>query len=167
MAIDEIFSLLESLQRPGRLPIGRVGTNNANPVKASGSVLRSIAGGLTLAPLVKGLFSLFGGRSEEKELPRLERFTSPAPIRTELGLSQNGDAFVVDRGAGDRIRRVADPVPAAALGSNPAPAAGAQITVNVNAMDSQSFMDRREDIARAVRDAMLHSHSVNDVVSEL
>jgi hypothetical protein len=41
------------------------------------------------------------------------------------------------------------------------------ITVNVQAMDSQSFLDRREDIARAVREAMLHSHSVNDVVSEL
>jgi hypothetical protein len=42
-----------------------------------------------------------------------------------------------------------------------------QITVNVQAMDSRSFLDRREDIARAVREAMLQSHGVNDVVNDL
>ncbi len=42
-----------------------------------------------------------------------------------------------------------------------------QITVNVNAMDTQSFLDRSEDIASAVRDAMLHMHPVNDVIGEL
>jgi hypothetical protein len=173
MAIDEIFSLLESLQRQGRLPIGRVGNNNASPVTARGSVLRTIGSGLTLAPLVKGLFSLFGGGGKKEELPELERYELPAPIRTEVGLSQFGESFVVDRGAGDRIRRVSDPLPApvrtaaGAGAQTPASAVPAAITVNVNAMDSQSFLDRREDIARAVREAMLHSHSVNDVVSEL
>jgi hypothetical protein len=34
-------------------------------------------------------------------------------------------------------------------------------------MDSQSFLDRQDDIARAVREAMLHSNSLNDVVLEL
>ena len=38
---------------------------------------------------------------------------------------------------------------------------------NVQALDSQSFMDRSHDIARAVRDAMLHMHPVNDVIDEL
>ena len=39
--------------------------------------------------------------------------------------------------------------------------------VNVSAMDSQSFMDRSGDIARALRDAMLHMHPVNDVIGEI
>ena len=47
------------------------------------------------------------------------------------------------------------------------PAAQPQITVNVNAMDTQSFLDRSEDIAGALRDAMLHMHPVNDVIGEL
>ena len=47
------------------------------------------------------------------------------------------------------------------------PAAQPQVTVNVNAMDTQSFLDRSEDIASAVRDAMLHMHPLNDVIGEL
>lgn len=42
-----------------------------------------------------------------------------------------------------------------------------QVTVQVQAMDSRSFLDRSEDIARAVREAMLHSHALNDVINEL
>jgi len=37
----------------------------------------------------------------------------------------------------------------------------------VNAMDSQSFMDRSTDIANAVREAMLNMHPINDVVASL
>jgi hypothetical protein len=42
-----------------------------------------------------------------------------------------------------------------------------QITVHVNAMDSQSFMDRSGDIANAVREAMLNNHPINGVVADL
>ena len=42
-----------------------------------------------------------------------------------------------------------------------------QITVNVQAMDARSFMDRSSDIALAVRDAMLNLNAINDVVNEL
>ena len=48
-------------------------------------------------------------------------------------------------------------------GSSAAP----QVTVNVSAMDSQSFMDRSSDIASAVREAMLNLHPINDVVANL
>ncbi len=34
-------------------------------------------------------------------------------------------------------------------------------------MDSRSFMDHSDDIARAVREALLNAHSLNDVMSEL
>jgi len=43
----------------------------------------------------------------------------------------------------------------------------AQVTVNVQAMDSRSFLDRSHDIAQAVREAMLNMHSINDVVNDL
>jgi hypothetical protein len=34
-------------------------------------------------------------------------------------------------------------------------------------MDSQSFLDRSDDIANAVRAAMLNSHPINDVIASL
>jgi predicted nucleotide-binding protein len=47
-----------------------------------------------------------------------------------------------------------------------APAAP-QITIQVQAMDSRSFLDHSGDIARAVREAMLNMHSLNDVINDL
>jgi hypothetical protein len=44
---------------------------------------------------------------------------------------------------------------------------GQSILVQVQAMDSQSFMDHSQDIAQAVRQAMLNLHSVNDVILDL
>lgn len=42
-----------------------------------------------------------------------------------------------------------------------------QITIQVQAMDSRSFQDHSAEIAQAVREAMLNSHALNDVVNEL
>ena len=47
------------------------------------------------------------------------------------------------------------------------PAYSPQVTIQVQAMDSRSFMDHSDDIARAVRDAMLNMHPMNDVVNDL
>ena len=41
------------------------------------------------------------------------------------------------------------------------------MTVNVQAIDSRSFLDYSDAIAAAVKKAMLDSNSLNDVVSEL
>ena len=131
--------------------------------------------GLSFLPFIGGLLHLFGvGQPKAKTLPPLRTFQLPPQIRTEAGLSSNGETFMVDRGADGQIRRapaVAGGGPAGS-GDTVAPAgnstaAPAAITVQVNAMDSQSFLDRRDDIARAVREAMLHSSSLNDVVSEV
>jgi hypothetical protein len=45
--------------------------------------------------------------------------------------------------------------------------AGQQITVQVQAMDSQSFLDHSDDIAQAVKQAMLNMSSINDVITNL
>ena len=54
------------------------------------------------------------------------------------------------------------PVPATS-----ASASTTQITVQVQAMDSQSFLDHSDDIALAVRQAMLQSTVLNDVIREV
>ncbi len=207
MANEELIALLQKLQGTGASGGMNPGLLTQLPSLVSGmtgsqadtggetragaiaaTALRTVGGGLTLLPVVGALLGLFGvGKKKEEALPALKEFELPAPIRAEAGLGQNGETFLIDRGAGDRIRALApagSAVPAArAPGSAmpEGPAAGAEvsvntgttasrstaITVNVQAMDSQSFLDRREDIARAVREAMLESHSLNDVVSEL
>ena len=47
------------------------------------------------------------------------------------------------------------------------PSAAPQITVQVQALDSQSFLDHSTDIAMAVRQAMLESNVLNDVIQGL
>jgi len=200
MANDELIALLKNLQGSGAGSVLNQGllaqlpsliAGMAEPLQAASasrrstiastassvastvasSALRGVSGGLTLLPVVSSLLKLFGVGQKKEELPALETFGLPAPIRAEAGLSQSGETFLIDRGVGDRIRQLpatagSTPFAGSQAASAP-PGAGALITVNVQAMDSQSFMDRREDIARAVREAMLQSHSLNDVVSEL
>ena len=116
-----------------------------------GSILRS---GFGLAPLAGALAGLFRGRDRE-EAPVFETFAPPAPLNLEAGLAQNGALRPVVRGAGDEARVVES------RGAAP------QVVISVNAMDSQSFLTRSHDIARAVRDAMLHQDPLNDVIGEI
>jgi hypothetical protein len=90
-----------------------------------------------LGSLVSGITSLFGG-SQQKTLPALTLFQLPDAVNQTVHMQ------------------------------SAAPAAGnAAVHVHVQAMDTQSFVNRSNDIARAVKTAMLNSHSLNDVVSEL
>jgi hypothetical protein len=124
------------------------------------------------APLIRGLFSLFH-RDDTNETPLPIRFSLPAPFRTEAAFAADSFTFNIDRGMGDRIRplrgldRPVPPVTPSNTGSPPMSTPVNNITVQVNAIDSRSFLDHSEDIARAVRDAMLHSHALNDVVNDL
>ena len=123
--------------------------------RATSSVAGAVAGGgasllgsFGLSPIVSGLLKLFGGGSEATAPQPPTPYSAPASMEVDAGLT-GGQLTGVDRGSSDRVRAIP------------------QITVQVNAMDSRSFMDRSDDIARAVRQAMLESHSINDVVSEL
>jgi hypothetical protein len=60
-----------------------------------------------------------------------------------------------------------DVTPFSSTTAAPTSGAGGQIVVNVQAMDSRSFIDHSQEIAQAVREAMLNMHALNDVVSEL
>jgi hypothetical protein len=118
-------------------------------LSAVGGAASSLLGGGALgllSPLISGIASLFGGSSTPKPLPI---YTPPPPVAI---------AATVNSAAPN----------AAAAGSGPAsPASSTQVTVNVNAMDSQSFMDHSDDIANAVREAMLNMHPINGVVASL
>lgn len=129
-------------------------------ISGAGSTASGILGhGLgLLSPIVSGIMSLFGVGSSSSSTA-LPYYTAPPSVQFS-----------------DTLRAV---TPAPAVASGGAAGAGAtaggvnttssspQVTVNVSAMDSQSFMDRSSDIANAVRQAMLNLHPINDVVAGL
>ena len=166
-----LLGQLPSMVDGGTTSNRAAGTSSSPGSSIAKAALGSVGGGLTLLPIVSGLLKLFGVGGKKEEPPPLEKFTLPPSIQAEAGLSATGETFLIDRGAGDRIRQLPATVRSSQAGGGMAEkvpgGAGASITVNVQAMDSQSFLDRKEDIARAVREAMLQSHSLNDVVSEL
>ena len=149
----------------------QVATNRAPATAASqdnGITLGSVAStvlksGLGLAPLIGGLVSLFSGGGDETPAP-LVKYALPPAIDFQAAQS-NGRVTDLDYGQTGMARTYAE----RAGGSASLNGSGAtsQITVNVQAMDARSFMDRSSDIALAVRDAMLNLNAINDVVNEL
>ena len=118
-------------------------------------VLKGVATAVTdgLIPLASGLINLFSGESSAAPEP-LPKFALPPSIQAEAGLNGSGGLSLVDRNLNGDLRG------ANATGST-------NITVQVNAMDSQSFMDRSGDIAQAVRSAMLNSSALNEVIQDM
>jgi len=142
------------------------------------TALNIFTSGLGLAPLVSGLAGLFGG-SDPSTPPPLVKYAIPRPIQITAANSRDGGALsFADYGQNGTVRSfdsnwassdsdasnlVAATQAAPAQTSAPA----GHIVVNVQAMDSRSFLDHSQEIAQAVREAMLNMHALNDVVSEL
>jgi hypothetical protein len=123
-------------------------------LKTAGGIASQIFGsGLGLAPLIGGLVKLFGG-GEASAPPPLAVYTRPEALSFEGQVSRTADTIGWTATQGART-------------GTPAAAQPQQITVQVSAMDSKSFLDHSHEIARAVRNAMLNSHSLNDVVNDL
>lgn len=121
-----------------------------------------LGGGLGLTSVVQGLFSLFGGGSGQTVQP-LTPFTLPGSINYAAGVNgPGGTVSPIDYGQGGEVRSLSQSAPSSAGAGS-----GQTVQVNVSAMDSQSFLDRSDDIANAVRAAMLNSHPINDVIASL
>jgi hypothetical protein len=151
------------------------GTNQvaaASPQGSGGGSIASEAGsaiestlGLGLSPLITGILGLFGGSGGGGNATVPSTFLMPPSVNVNGGISEGAPTqpFAVDYASGGQ--------PKAATSSS-SPAAGStggsgQITVQVQAMDSQSFLDHSDDIAQAVRQAMLQSSVLNDVIREV
>jgi len=130
--------------------------------------------GLGLVPLIGGLIGLFSGGDSNAPAP-LVKYAMPAPIDFETAETEGGLTGVdYDQMGMPRAYRGGSTSQSSTgargyAGGGPSGTGGlpAQITVNVQAMDSQSFMDHSADIAAAVRNAMLNLNSINDVVNDL
>jgi hypothetical protein len=127
------------------------GTSTAGSV---GNTLLDVLGlGSGLSPLISGLIGLFGGGGSSPTTT-VTPYIQPLAVNLQAGFSGSsaGGASGVDYGEGNQPRQTT------------AAAATQQITVQVQALDSQSFLDRSNDIAAAVRKAMLETSTLNDVI---
>jgi hypothetical protein len=116
-----------------------------------------LRGGFGLASLGLRFAGLF--RRDRQEPEELTPFALPESLSIEAANTRNilGGFPQIDRGQRGEIRTL-----------RPEMSAGpTRVVVNVSAMDSQSFLDRSNDIARAVREAMIHMHPLNDVIGEM
>jgi hypothetical protein len=160
-------------------PGGSTGTTSTS---SGGTTISSLAttfleSGFGIVPLITGLFGLFGGRTTTP--PPLEKYQMPSAI--DFASADTGNTLTA--ADYDQMGQYRSYSPVTTAESNPTPpppahspsgqggnqttATAPQITINVQAMDSQSFLDRSDDLARAVRSAMLNMSAINDVVNEL
>jgi hypothetical protein len=116
-----------------------------------------LTGGFGLAGLGVKIAGLFG--KSKPEPAAFSNFELPPSLAVETANTNSilGGFPQFDRGQGGEARRFRGETSGAPT----------QVVVNVNALDTQSFLDRSSDIARAVRDAMLHMHPINDMIGEL
>ena len=147
--------------------------NNSGESTAGSIVSTFFESGFGMAALVKGLVGLFTGGGSSTP-PPLQRYEMPASILFDSAETQGGlqsvDYDQLGRPRAVPVETDAGPAttsPSAASGSAAVQQAAPQITVNVQAMDAQSFLDHSNQIAQAVRGAMLNLSSINDVVNEL
>jgi len=101
------------------------------------------------------LGSLIAPDAADAQSPRAP-FVLPASIALEAGIGPSASPTALDYGQDGTPRTM--------------PTLGQPVTssvvVNVQAMDSRSFLDRRDDIASAVREALLNSHPLGDYLAE-
>jgi hypothetical protein len=132
------------------------GSGGSSFASTVGSIASSLfGGGLGLSPIVSGLLDLFGGGGTQT-MTALTPFMLPASVQYNGGLSTGpmGPAVQpVSYGQTGEPRTQGTTAP--------------QVTIQVNALDSQSFLDHSDEIAQAVKQAMLSSNSLNDVISDL
>lgn len=122
-----------------------------------GKVASTLTGGLLggLSPILSGVMSLFGGGGSSTPTP-LTTYIPPPSLHFQVANGPGPAVPGVDYGQSGAPRAVSS-----------TPQSTPQITVQVQAMDSRSFLDHSHDIATAVRDAVLNMHSLNDVIGDL
>lgn len=178
--VSQIGQLQGSNEAPPAESGGGTSSSSASTASSGGSTAESIAStvlesGLGMVPLIVGLLGLFEGGGTPA--PTLEKYAMPERQYFE-GADIGGDMSDADydqMGMPRTYSATPDGTSAptsgtaapSSSGSGTSGAGAAQITVNVQAMDSQSFLDHSNDIAQAVRAAMLNSNSINDVVNSL
>ncbi len=124
-----------------------------NPLASRGS--SGLLSSLFLGPLWRGIFNIFSGGSSNNEPPTLTPFEFPNPTRTDVSATSSRDQ------APTTVRR-----DSLGLSQSALPAAQ-PVNITIQALDGRSILDRSDDIAAALRKAMMSNHEINDNLGEL
>ena len=147
---------------PGQVINQVTGTTSKSNTSVLGSVLGFLGKGFGIVPAVSALVKLFGGGGEDAPEP-LPKYVAPAALNLDVA-----NTAAVGTGLEfNPVRYAAGNLPSATVTAANEPASATQVVVQVNAMDSRSFMDHSTEIAHAVREAILNMHPLTDVVSDL
>jgi len=159
-SVSTIFNQVKSaISSPsGALSGGLGGVFNAitgtRPATSSSSVggffSHILQGGLGVLPLISGIVGLFKGHSAPP--PPLIRYLLPKSVQLDVGLSHSQQIGSVDYSQNNQPRATS------AIGQTQA-----AVTVPFEA----SLLDYSDQIAQAVKQALLYSHSLNDVIADL
>lgn len=143
------------------------------------SYLSGVLGSSLLGSVFTGLSSLFGLGSGSSPAA-LARFSLSGPqsivaaIPSSMGISPTAGhsstrplSVTRSRLQTGMARSMNSSAPSPLAQGNTGGFSGHQFHFHVSAMDTQSFVDRSSDIAKAVKTAMLQSNSLNDVVADI
>jgi hypothetical protein len=121
---------------------------------AAGRSPASLVGSLLLSPIWRGLFGLFRNRG-------IEASAAPEPFLRAEAESTQLDANWSPAGRPRELRRDSYGRTQTVMPNQEA------IQISIQALDARSILDRSEEIASAVRQAMLANHEINDSMTEL
>jgi hypothetical protein len=119
---------------------GRVATGGVSNAFGSNSG-PAYLGGFGLSSLVSGIAGLFGAGKKKQPAP-LTLFQLPSSISQTFQVGHSSP-------------------------TTQAQPANSNLHVHLQAFDSSSILDHSNEIAKAVKTAILNSHSLNDVIAEL
>lgn len=135
---------------------GSTGEGAASTIAQSTKPLTGLLGAMAnLNPIVAGLMKIFGGGGGEEAVQTLTKIERPDAVRYQGGVNEQTGWSMGE------IDYSANGMPRAVNGRGQTP-----VVVQVQAIDSQSFLDHRDEIASAVRQALLESHGLGDVMRE-
>jgi hypothetical protein len=165
---------------PATIPVYQYGSSGSSSSGGGGGTILSVVssvlgGGLGVIPLVSSLLGLFGGGPSEP--PPLEKYVKPDQLYF-TGADTGSGIQDADYNQYGMPRLYSDATTTSASSQTgsmtSAPATGGStgqtgspLNLTIQALDSQSVLDRSNDIAQAVRQAMLTSSSINDVINDL
>ncbi len=146
-AVNQIRS---SVVSPGSTPVEIFNSTGSDNSSLGANVLSS----LLLGPVWTTILGLFGGRDNEQSRI-FQRFEAPSAVSTSRSAQTSED------GRGQDIRRDSFGMSANNVNATP------PVSISIQALDARSILDRSDDIAAALKHALLSNHNVNDGLSEL
>ena len=158
--IERLVTRQQSAAREDALSMSTTQARESSGGSALMSAGKTLALATGIGPLTTGLLKLFGGGDESTDAaPERSLWSRPARLDVEAALDgeRNLQAFSYSSQGNIRVSSSQNQQSTASL---------PPVQVNVTAMDSRSFLEHSDDIARAVREALLRSSQLSDVMSE-